>query len=140
MQPLALDDFLLLAEAVTGIDAVVLADTRHVVARAESALAAPFAAFDGVEPYEGLVMKAAILCSRLLRNHPLPDGNKRVAYLSMIELIRRNGWEWAPVASVPERVAMIERLAARGIGEAAFADWLEAQLAAPARPRGADVR
>jgi death-on-curing protein len=78
-------------------------------------------------------VKAAVLCSRLLRNHALPDGNKRTAYLSMIELIRRNGWEWAPVAPVRQRVAMIERLAAREIDEDEFAAWLGDQL----RPREA---
>jgi death on curing protein len=98
MREIGLADFLVLAEAVTGLDAAALALADHVVARAESALAAPFAEFGGVEVYEGLAVKAAVLCSRLVRNHPLPDGNKRVAYLCMIELIRRNGGEWRPVA------------------------------------------
>jgi death on curing protein len=137
MQLLELDDFLLLAQAITGIDAAVLAAAPHVIARAESALAAPFATFDGVELYEGLAVKAAVLCSRLVRNHPLPDGNKRVAYLSAIELIRRNGREWAPVASERERAAMVERLAAREIDEDDFARWLGDQIAAPRQPDGA---
>ncbi|HZV72358.1 MAG TPA: Fic family protein [Conexibacter sp.] len=131
MVAIELEDFLLLAEAVTGLDAAALADAPHVVARAESALAAPFAEFDGIEFYEGLAIKAAVLCSRLLRNHPLPDGNKRVAYLSMIELIRRNGHEWAPIAADRERSAMVERLAAREIEEGDFATWLEDQIRSP---------
>jgi len=129
MQKLSLEDFLLLAEAVTGLDARALALTPHVVARVESALMAPFAEFGGVEAYPGLARKAAVLCSRLLRNHPLPDGNKHVAYVCMIELIRRNGREWAPVASDAERVAMVERLAACEIDERSFAVWLEQQIA-----------
>ena len=133
MEAVGLEDFLLLAEAVTRLDAALLAKTSH-VARAESALAAPFAEFGGVERYRSLASKAAVLCSRLLRNHPLPDGNKRVAYLCMIELIRRNGHEWTPTASVAERVATIERLAARELDEAGFAAWIELQLTAP-RPR-----
>lgn len=140
MQWLELADFLLLAEAVTGLDAAQLADVPHVVARAESALAAPFAEFRGVPMYPDLAAKAAVLCSRLLRNHPLPDGNKRAAYLCMIELIRRNGGEWSPVAGDDERAAAIERLAAREIDEAAFAAWVERQMttrrpADPPRPR-----
>jgi death-on-curing protein len=131
MRAIELADYLLLAEAVTGIRARDLANARHVVARAESALAAPFAELGGVEPYGGLATKAAILCSRLVRNHPLPDGNKRVAYLCMIELIRRNGCEWAPVATAGERAAMVERLAAREILEADFATWVAAQVAEP---------
>lgn len=128
MQSLGVEDFLLLAEAITGLDARALGDVSHIVARAESALEAPFATFDGVEFYEGLSTKAAVLCSRLLRNHPLPDGNKRVAYLCMIELIRRNGCEWRPVAPASERAEMVERLAAREITEGAFAAWLEQQI------------
>jgi len=122
-------DYLILAEVVTGLDAAVLARVPHVTARAESALAAPFVDLDGVEAYPGLATKAAVLCSRLLRNHPLPDGNKRVAYLCMIELIRRNGREWRPVAPAMERAAMVERLAAREIDEVGFAAWLERQIA-----------
>lgn len=129
MKPLELEDLLLLAEAITGVDAVALAHAPHVVARAESALAAPFAEFGGVAFYEGITVKAAVLCSRILRNHPLPDGNKRLAYLSMIEFVRRNGREWAPVATERERVEQIERLAAREIGESEFAAWLERQVA-----------
>lgn len=136
MKQLGLDDFLVLAEAITGLDATALAVTPHIVARAESALAAPFVTFNGVEFYEGLTIKAAVLCSRLVRNHPLPDGNKRVAYLSMIELIRRNGWEWAPVADEHERAAMVERLAAREIEEDDFAAWLGDQIVVPGRPDG----
>lgn len=128
MESVGLADFLVVAEAVTGLGATELGSVPHVVARAESALAAPFAEFGGREAYPGLATKAAVLCSRLLRNHPLPDGNKRVAYLCMIELIRRNGCEWRPVAPPLERVAMVERLAAREIAEAAFAAWLERQI------------
>ena len=128
MRRLDLEDFLLIAETVTGLDATALSHTPHVVARAESALAAPLAWFDGVEMYEGLARKAAVLCSRLMRNHPLPDGNKRVAYLCTIELIRRNDREWKPIASELERAEMVERLAARELDEEDFAVWLERQI------------
>jgi death on curing protein len=100
----------------------------NVAARAKSALAAPFAEFDGVAFYEGLALRAAILCSRLLRNHPLPDGNKRVAYLCMIELVQRNGHEWKPIAPAHERAVMVERLASRDLDERAFATWVAAQI------------
>ena len=46
---------------------------------AESALAAPFAGFAGQEAYPALEQKAAVLLERLVRNHPLPDGNKPCA-------------------------------------------------------------
>jgi len=134
MREIAFDDYVVLVEAVTGLDAVQLATAPHIKARAESALAAPFAEFGGVAMYPGLVARAAILCSRLLRNHPLPDGNKRAAYLCMIELIRVNGAEWAPTASVQERISVIERLAARDMTEQDFVTWVEQQVASPREP------
>ena len=41
--------------------------------------------FGGVDFYTGVIDKAALLCVRLARNHPLPYGNKRVAYLALVE-------------------------------------------------------
>ncbi|HEX5146872.1 MAG TPA: Fic family protein [Conexibacter sp.] len=128
MVSIELEDFLQLAEAVTGLDAAALAAAPQLVARAEAALAAPFAAFGGSERYEGLALKAAVLCSRLLRNRPLPDGNARVAYVCMVELIRRNGRAWRPLAPARECARVVERLAARELGERDFAAWVSAQI------------
>ena len=63
---------------------------------AESALQAPAASFGGVEFYPDLVTKAAVLCTRVIKNHPLPDGNKRVGFVCMVEFCRRNGLTWTP--------------------------------------------
>ena len=63
----------------------------------------------------------------MARNHPLPDGNKRVAYLALVEFLARNEVEWAP-PSVDEVVAMIEGVAAGSITERELADWLQASL------------
>ena len=54
---LDLADYLLIAEAVTGIDAAVLAKASR-IDLAESALNAPRAEFDGVEFYPEFVTKA----------------------------------------------------------------------------------
>lgn len=67
--------------------------------------------------------KAAVLCVRLARNHPLPDGNKRVAYLPLLEFLARNDVEWVP-PSVDETVATIDRVAAGTIAERELADWI----------------
>lgn len=72
-------------------------------------------------------MKAAVLCSRLIRNHPLPDGNKRVAYLCLREFVARNGRQWTS-ASVEETVDVLEGVAARTIEEDAFAEWVRARV------------
>ena len=46
----------------------------------DSALHAPQAGFGDVEFYPEFVDKAAVLVVRIARNHPLPDGNKRLAW------------------------------------------------------------
>jgi death-on-curing protein len=127
MEMLCLADFLLIAESISGIEAKRL-ERMPGMTRAESALAAPRAGFGDVELYPALPAKAAILCSRIVRNHPLPDGNKRVAYICMIEFIRRNGREWAPEASTDERAAAIEQLAAGALSESDFVAWVQRQI------------
>jgi death-on-curing protein len=123
---LDLADYLLIAEAVLGVPAERIAGWPG-VGLAESALHAPAAGFGSVEFYPDLMDKAAVLCVRLARNHPLPDGNKRVAYLALVEFLARNRVEWAP-SSVEETVAMIEGVAAGRITERELADWLRASL------------
>jgi death-on-curing protein len=68
---LNLADFLLIAEVATGIPAEDLSHLPN-LGLAESALAAPAASFGGVDFYPHLVDKAAVLCTRIARNHPLP--------------------------------------------------------------------
>ena len=77
---LDLADYLLIAESVLGVPAEAIAEWPG-IGLAESALHAPAMGFGGVEFYPDMLDKAAVLCVRLARNHPLPDGNKRVAYL-----------------------------------------------------------
>ena len=122
MEYLDLADYLLIAEAVLGVPAEEIA-LRPGIGLADSALHAPAAAFESVELYPKVIDKAAVLCVRLARNHPLPDGNKRVAYLAMVEFLARNGVEWMP-PSVDETVATMEGVAAGNISERELADWL----------------
>lgn len=124
---LDLADYLLIAEAVVGVPAESIARWPG-IGLAESALHAPAAGFEGVELYPDVIDKAAVLCARLARNHPLPDGNKRVAYLAMLEFLARSQIEWAP-PSVEETVATIERVAAGSLSERELADWLRAAAA-----------
>jgi death-on-curing protein len=121
---LDLADYLLLAEAVLGAPAEDLARLPR-IGLAESALHALAAGFGGVESYPDLIDKAAVLCVRLARNHPLPDGNERVAYLALVEFLARNDIEWLP-PSVDETVATLENVAAGVVGERKLAAWLRA--------------
>ena len=92
---LDLVDFLAISEIVLGQPAEDIAFVSRLES-AESALHAPAASFGGVEFYPDLIVKAAVLCTRIVKNHPLPDGNKRVGFVSMIEFCLRNGLTWTP--------------------------------------------
>ena len=121
MEQLELEDLLLIGEAVLGMTAEALVGaTRLSLARS---------ALDAAARYPDLPAQAAVLCSRLVRNHPLPDGNKRVALLAMLELIARNGGRWAPPPGGQEEVAAtVERLAARELSESAFCAWVRLRV------------
>lgn len=124
---LGLGEFLLIAEAVLGTPAELLARTV-LIPSAESALAAPFASFGGVDFYEDPVERAAICCSRIIRNHPFPDGNKRVGYECMREMLERGGVPWPrPTQDADEIAGTIERVAAREVSEREFVRWTKAR-------------
>lgn len=125
---LSLADFLLIAEVATGVPAEDLS-RLPTLGLAESALAAPAASFGGVDFYPDFVDKAAVLCTRIIRNHPLPDGNKRTAFLALVEFVERNGREWTDSERDPkESVAMIEAAAAGTVTEAQLAAWIRSRV------------
>ena len=112
-QRLHLADLLLIAEAVLGTPAEDLARVVQ-IPEAESALAAPFATFAGVVFYSDPAERAAICCSRLIRNHPFPNGNKRVAYGCMREMLERADLPWPRPSQDAAAIAeTIEALATR---------------------------
>ena len=123
---LDLADYLLIAESVLGVPAEAIAEWPG-IGLAEPALRAPEMGFGGVEFYPDLLDKAAVLCVRLARNHPLPDGNKRVAYLALVEFLARNDIEWRP-PSTDETVSTIEGVAAGEVSEQELGEWLRRTL------------
>jgi death on curing protein len=126
MEKVALEDVLLIGEAALGVPADRLARVIN-VPLIESALAAPFATFGGVDFYPEFHVKAAVLCSRIARNHSLPDGNKRVAYLAMLVFIESNGRTWT-VGDQDEVADMVEAMVARKITEDEFAAWVARRI------------
>ena len=116
-----IEDFLLAAEAVLGIDAERLAKATR-ISLAESALAAPFASFEGNDLYTDPVQRAAIIASRLVRNHPLPDGNGRVALLLMDLYLEEQGLRLTASAHDVDRT--FRDLASRRLSEAGLVSWL----------------
>jgi len=116
------------------VAAKILGTTPEQIARlpnvglADSALAAPRAGFGNVEFYPTLLEKAAILLERLARNHPLPDGNKRTAFLLTARFLEANG---CPLrGALPNTdVPIVEKIAAGQIGHDEILTWLTERTA-----------
>jgi death on curing protein len=120
---LELGDYCEIAAELLGTSAEQIARLPRITL-ADSALATPSAGFGDQEAYPNLIEKAAVLVEHLARNHPLPDGNKRAAFLSVWLFMEANGRPFVGEDSGVD-VPMVEQIAA---GEAApnqIIDWLE---------------
>ncbi len=96
---------------------------------ADSALHAPMAGFGDEDFYPDIVDKAAVLCWRLARNHPLPDGNKRAAWAALVMFIDLNAGCWEPdPPDIDDAEQTMLAVAAGEIDEATLADWLGTRL------------
>lgn len=93
---------------------------------AESAIHAPFAAFGGQEAYPELVDQAAVLLIHLARNHPLPDANKRAAFLLMARFLDANGRIWG-TPDVEVDAGTVERVAAGLADHHEVVAWIAAR-------------
>jgi prophage maintenance system killer protein len=124
MERLSIEDLLLIAEVVLDVPGEQLARTARLEVM-EAALASAVRR-------PGLAEQAALLCTRLVHDRPLPCGNKPVALLAMLELISRNRATWiAPSGGAKELATTIERLAAGALSEEAFADWVRQHIGRP---------
>jgi len=126
---LSLAEALTIAQAVTGTSAAVLARASR-LELLDSALHAPQAGFGDVEFYPEFADKAAVLAVRIAKNHPLPDGNKRLAWQSLTMFCALNGYE----LEVPtnDAVDLMVAVSAGDLVEADVAAWLTERL----RPLG----
>jgi death-on-curing protein len=96
---------------------------------ADSAINAPAAGFAGVEAYPEFEMKVAVLCWHLVKNHPLPDGNKRCAFLATIEFVERNGRTWRRAPGDPKETDRIIRAVAAGtLRQEELRDWIAQRI------------
>lgn len=125
MRYLTLAEAITIAEIVTGIDARTLRNASR-LELLDSALHAPQAGFGDTEFYLQFADKAAVLVARITRNHPLPDGNKRLAWQSLTMFCALNGHE----LDVPpdEAVSTMLAIATGELDEVAVAAWLTDQL------------
>jgi death-on-curing protein len=121
MRYLTLAEGLLIASAVTGIEVQTI---RHVsrVELLDSALHAPQAGFGDEDFYPTLDEKAAVLCLHLARNHPLPDGNKRLAWMAMVMFLRLNNVDLA--VNTETAVSMIIGVASGVMSQSDLTEWI----------------
>ena len=129
---LELADYLAIAAEITGLDEQTLIRVTK-LDLADSALHAPAAGFGEVEFYPDFIEKAAVLVTHLAKNHPLPDGNKRAAWVSLRLFIEINGWSWKPAPSIDDAEQAVLAIASGDWTQDDMAGWLERHLQAPDR-------
>ena len=96
-----LADYIAVASAITGIEpGVALASIKADLA--DSALHAPADGWSDEDFYPDFIDKAAVLLVRLAKNHPLLDGNKRAAWVTLRLFVEMNGWTWRTYPGVAE--------------------------------------
>lgn len=130
---LDLADYVAIAAAVTGLEVATIMKVAS-LDLADSALHAPAAGFDETDFYPGFVDKAAVLVVRLVKNHPLPDGNKRAAWVSLRLFVDINHLTWKPAPTVDESEAAVLAIAAGEWDETTTAQWLNGHLAPQTEP------
>jgi death on curing protein len=124
---LGLGEFIDIAGLVLGIEPAVVRQVAD-LGLADSALHAPQAGFGETEFYPTLAEKAAVLGWHLAMNHPLPDGNKRAAFLSVIEFVESNGAVWI-TPDEDDAVEVMWALAAGKVPISEFTDWVTHHIA-----------
>jgi death-on-curing protein len=123
-------DYVAIAAEITGLDLPTVMKVTS-LDLADSALHAPAAGFGDTDFYPDFVDKAAILIVRLTRNHPLPDGNKRAAWIALRLFVEMNGWTWDPKPNFDDAEAVVFAIAAGELDEIAIVDWLRHHLMPP---------
>jgi death-on-curing protein len=124
-------DYVAIAVEVTGLSLETISRVTK-IDLADSALHAPAASFGDTEFYPDFVEKAAVLIVRLAKNHPLPDGNKRAAWVALRLFIEVNGWRWITPPGIDDAEHAVLAIASGEWDEARTASWLRPQLAPPA--------
>lgn len=125
---LELGDYCEIAAELLGTSAEQIARLPR-IALADSALAAPRAGFGDQDAYPDLIEKAAVLVEHLARNHPLPDGNKRAAFLSVWIFMGLNDRPFLSEDADTD-VPMVNQIAAGEATPNEIVSWLEERTAA----------
>lgn len=88
----------------------------------QSALNAPFQAFEGKDVYPSLLSKAAAMCRSVISNHPFVDGNKRTGIHIMLIFLEVNGVQ--PNYTQQELIDLGLGVAAGNLDVNAILNWL----------------
>lgn len=130
-----LSDYLAVASAVTGTEpTAVLAGMK--IDLADSALHAPAGSWSNEDFYPAFIDKAAVLLVRLAKNHPLLDGNKRAAWVTLRLFIEMNGWTWQTYPGVDETEQVVLAVSSGEWNEERTAAWLRPLLGDPSDTDG----
>jgi death on curing protein len=124
----SLEDYIDIATFLLGSNRAAVASLPR-LGLAESALHAPFASFGGVEAYPGLIEQAAVLLEHLAQNHPLPDANKRAAFLLTARFLDANGLGWGPPDADTD-APLVERVAEGSATHEYVVVWIRARTRA----------
>ncbi len=120
---LYLADHLAIAQAVTGLDLQTVINITN-ADLADSPLHAPAAGFGDDDFYPDFIDKAAVLLVRLTRNYPLPDGNKRAAWVSFRVFVDINNWRRDPKPTIDDAETAVLAVASGEWDETSTASWL----------------
>jgi death-on-curing protein len=123
-----LADYLAISAEITGLDTPTLIRVTK-VDLAESALHAPAAGFGPTEFYPDFIDKATVLIVHLAKNHPLPDGNKRAAWVALRLFIEINDWTWNTMPTVDDAERAVLAIAAGTWNQEDASTWLRRHLA-----------
>jgi hypothetical protein len=97
--------------------------------KVEAALEDAFGGPGLIELDPNPVEQGARFCAALIRNPPLPEGNKRVAFECMLEVLVSHGYSWPHLSGESIEVAeQLDGLAEGTIGEDEFVFWARAQV------------
>ncbi len=124
---LELADYLAIAAEITGLDEETLIRVAK-LDLADSALHAPAAGFGEVEFYPDFIEKAAVLVTHLAKNHPLPDGNKRAAWVALRLFVEINEWSWQPTPSINDAEQVVLAIASGDWDQDDMTTWLRRYL------------
>lgn len=119
-----LADYLAVAEEVIGIELVALIYSCR-LPLAESALQG-----------DCRMNRRQVPLSRLLANHPLPDGYNRAARVTMRPFIEVNGWRWRAGPPTSESEKVVFDVAGGQVDEEELHHWLSAYLEPGSRSDG----